>query len=77
MSSSVRKQHFRALEAVRLTGSNLPIYIFENLDRELYALENVDAYIKTSEENWNVEIDISEDNEDTLQAFKIMASRMH
>ena len=39
------------------------------------ALENVDAYVATIDENGNIEIKISKHNEDILQAFRIRENR--
>ena len=58
------------------TGSKLSIQrIVENLNRELEAIESVNAYIGTIDENGSIEIEISEEHEDILQAFTIRASR--
>ena len=64
------------LRALHRTGSNLSIHrIVENLNRELEAIESVNAYIGTIDENGSIEIEISEEYGDILQAFTIRASR--
>ena len=64
------------LRALHRTGSNLSIHrIVENLNRELEAIESVNAYIGTIDENGSIEIEISEEHGDILQAFTIRASR--
>ena len=47
----------------------------ENLNRELEAIENINAYIGTIGENGSIQIEISEDSRDTFHAFTIRASR--
>ena len=47
----------------------------ENLNSELEAIENVNAYIGTIDENGSIEIEISEENGDIVQGFIIRASR--
>ena len=58
------------------TVSKLSIHkIVENLNRELEAIESVNAYIGTIDENGSIEIEISEEHGDILQAFTIRANR--
>jgi hypothetical protein len=42
----------------------------------LEAIENVDAYVETIDENGDIEVEISESNDDILQAFTIRAKKM-
>ena len=57
-------QDFRALLH---TGNRLSIHtVVENLNRKLEAIENVDAYVETIDENGNIEVEISESNDDIL-----------
>ena len=66
-------QDFRALLR---TGNRLSIHtVVENVNRKLEAIENVDAYVETIDENGNIEVEISESNDDILQAFTIRAKR--
>ena len=56
--------------------SELSIYrLVENMNRELEAIENVNAYSGIIDENGSIDIEISEENGDILQAFTIRASR--
>ena len=51
------------LRALRRTGSKLSIHrIVENLNQELEAIESVNAYTGTIDENGSIEIEISEEN---------------
>ena len=45
------------------------------MNRELEAIENVNAYSGIIDENGSIDIEISEENGDILQAFTIRASR--
>jgi hypothetical protein len=64
-------QDFRALLR---TGNKLYIHtVVENLKRKLEAIENVD--VETINENGNIEVEISESNDDILQDFTIRAKR--
>jgi hypothetical protein len=45
------------------------------LNRELEAIESVNAYIGNIDENGSIEIEISEEHGDILQAFTISTSR--
>ena len=45
------------------------------MNRELEAIENVDAYVETIDENGNIEIKISESNYYMFQVFTIRAKR--
>jgi hypothetical protein len=66
-------QDFRALLR---TENRLSIHtVVENLKRKLEAIENVEAYVETIDENGNIEVEISESNDDILQAFTIRAKR--
>ena len=66
-------QDFRGLLR---TGTKLAIHeIVENFCRSFVALENIGADIVNIEENGNVEIVLSEDNEYILQSFTLRASR--
>ena len=66
-------QDFKALLR---TGNRLSIHtVVENLNRKLEAIENVDAYVETIDANGNIEVEISESNDDILQAFTIRAKR--
>ena len=58
------------------SGTNLPIHkVVENCNRNLKTLESVEAYIENIDENGNIEIEITENNEYVLQSFTLKASR--
>ena len=58
------------------TGTTLKIHeIVKNFSKYFETVENVDAYIENIEENGNLEIDLSENNEHIFQSFTIRASR--
>ena len=42
---------------------------------QLEAIENVDAYVKTIDENGNIGVELSETTDEFLQAFTIRAKR--
>jgi hypothetical protein len=66
-------QDFRALLC---TGSRLSIHtVVENVNRKLEAIDNVDAYVETIDENGNIEVELSETTDEFLQAFTIRAKR--
>jgi hypothetical protein len=66
-------QDFRALLS---TGNRLSIHtIVENLNHKLEAIENVDAYVETIDENGNIEFEPSESTDELLQVFTIKAKR--
>jgi hypothetical protein len=66
-------QDFRALLR---TGSRFSIHtVVENVNRKLEAIENVDAYVETIDENGNIEVELSETTDEFLQAFTIRAKR--
>ena len=45
------------------------------MNRKLEAIENVDAYVETIDENRNIEVELSETTDEFLQAFTIRAKR--
>jgi hypothetical protein len=49
--------------------------VVESLNRKFEAIENVDAYAENIDENGNIEVEISESNDDILHAFTIKANR--
>jgi hypothetical protein len=65
-------QDFRALLR---TGSRSIHTVVENMNRKLEAIENVDAYVETIDENGNIEVELSETTDECLQAFTNRAKR--
>ena len=66
-------QDFRALLR---TGNRLSIHtIVANLKRKFEAIENADAYIEAFDENGNIELEVSESTDESLQTFTIRAQR--
>jgi hypothetical protein len=49
--------------------------VAQNLNGELEALANVDAYVLSIDENVNIEVEISESSDEILQASSIRAKR--
>ena len=58
------------------TGTKLSIHtVVENLTSNMETLESFDTYVETVDENGNIEIEISENNEHVLQSFTVRARR--
>ena len=58
------------------TGTILKIHeIVKNFSKPFETVEDIDAYIENIDENGNLEIGLSENNENIFQSFTIKASR--
>ena len=58
------------------TGTILKIHeIVKNFSKPFETVEDIDAYIENIDENGNLEIGLSENNENIFQSFTIRASR--
>ena len=47
----------------------------ENLNRNFVTLEDIEAYVENIDENGNIEVEITENNDYILQSFTVKASR--
>ena len=66
-------QDFRGLLR---SGIKLAIHeVVENLNRNLVTSEGFEAYVENIDENGNIEIEITENNDFILQSFTVKASR--
>ena len=66
-------QDFRGLLR---TGTELAIHkVVEKFNSNLETFEGIEAYVENIDENGNIEIEITENNEYILQSFTVKASR--